>query len=122
VAGIASGDDWPEGQKNLPFVTSHYGFLLVDYYLVPGLSGQQHHLGKGAASFLSFNPPFAPACPFTFPVLLPGTTGSVGCDAAGAFNLSLAFGALSLPAGGLSVNGHAYPAALELAAGDSVAW
>ena len=122
VAGISSGDDWPQGQRGLPFVTSHYGFLLVDYYLVPGLSGQQHHLGKGAASFLSFEPPFAPACPFKYPVLLPGTTGAVSCDAAGTFTLALAFGSLSLPAGGLSVQGRTCPHAVSLAAGDSVSW
>ena len=123
VAGIAAGDDWAGvGEKSLPFVTSHYGFLLVDYYLVPGLSGQQHHFGKGSASFLSFEPPFSPACPFTYPVLLPGTTGSVGCDAAGKFALSLAFGSLELPAGGLSVQGHAYAGAVSMAAGDSISW
>ena len=122
VAGIASGDDWGPTASTLPFVTSHYGFLLVDYYLVPGLTGQQHHLGKGAASFLSFNPPYSPSCPFTYPVLLPGTTGSVGCDAAGAYSLSLAFGALELPAGGLSVNGRAFAGAVSLGPGDSVSW
>ena len=122
VAGISSGDDWPEGARNLPFTTSHYGFLLVDFYLVPGLSGQQHHLGKGAQSFLSFNPPFSPACPFKYPVLLPGTTGSVSCDAAGTYTLDLAFGTLELPPGGLSVQGRAHAAAVSLAAGDSVSW
>ena len=122
VAGIASGDDWGPAASTLPFVTSHYGFLLVDYYLVPGLTGQQHHFGKGAASFLSFNPPYSPACPFIYPVLLPGTTGSVGCDASGAFSLSIAFGALELPAGALSVNGHVCAAAVSLGAGDSIAW
>jgi hypothetical protein len=121
VAGISSGDDWAAG-STLPFVTSHYGFLLVDYYLVPGLSGQQHHFGKGASSFLSFTPPYSPSCPFTYPLLLPGTTGSVGCDAAGAFSLSLAFGTLELPAGGLSVNGHVCAAPVSLGPGDSVAW
>ena len=122
IAGISSGDDWPAGQQTLPFVTSHYGFLLVDYFLVPGLSGQQHHLGKAGASFLSFNPPFTPACPFKYPVLLPGTTGSVSCDAAGKNTLALAFGSLALPAGGLSVQGRAYAGAVSLAAGDSISW
>lgn len=89
---------------------------------MPGLSGQQHHLGKGAQSFLSFNPPFSPACPFKYPVLLPGTTGSVSCDAAGTYTLALAFGVLELPPGGLSVQGRAHAAAVSLAAGDSVSW
>jgi hypothetical protein len=124
IAGISAGDDWPAVNgvvaANQPYITAHYGFLLVDYYLLPGLSGQQTHIEKGT---LSFNPPFSPSCatPFEYPLLLAGVTGTVACSA-NTYTVSVAFGSLQLPAGGLSVNGHACAQAVSLAGGESVSW
>ena len=125
VAGISTTNSsrWPPingvSHVNLPYVTSHYGFLLVDYYLVPLLSGQQAALHKG---ILSFNPPFSQTCPFSYPLALAGTLGTVACDSTGVYNVSIAFGTLQLPAGGLSVNGKAYLNGVSLSKGESVSW
>jgi non-lysosomal glucosylceramidase len=125
VAGIATtnSSSWPPingvSHVNQPLVTSHYGFLLVDYYLVPLLSGQQAALHQGT---LSFNPPFSQKCPFAYPLSLAGTVGRVSCDSTGVYNVSIAFGTLELPAGGLSVNGKAYPQVVSLGKGESVSW
>ena len=90
---------------------------LTDQYLLPLLSGQQAalHLGR-----LSFRPLFAP--PYALPVLLLGTEGALEADAAGGLTLRVAFGAISLPAGGLSVDGVAYAGAIDLGPGDAVSW
>jgi hypothetical protein len=69
---------------------------------------------------LSLSPRFAP--PFVLPVLLPGLMATIAVDAAGGRVLRVAFGALSLPAGGLVVSGVPCPKAVELKAGGSVAW
>jgi hypothetical protein len=45
------------------------------------------------------------------PALAAALTGTIGCDAAGVWTLEVAFGTLSLPAGGLSANGRAYAGA-----------
>ena len=80
-------------------------------------AGQQAalHLGR-----LSFRPLFAP--PYALPVLLLGTEGALEADAAGGLTLRVAFGAISLPAGGLSVDGVAYAGAIDLGPGDAVSW
>jgi hypothetical protein len=44
TAGIASD----EGQ---PYITSHYGFHMVEWHLILALSGQQADLPKGTLSF-----------------------------------------------------------------------
>ena len=90
---------------------------LTDLYLLPLLSGQQAALHQGR---LSFRPLFAP--PYALPVLLLGTEGALEADAAGRLTLRVAFGAISLPAGGLSVGGVAYAGAVDLGPGDSVSW
>jgi hypothetical protein len=91
--------------------------MLTAQYLLPLLSGQQAalHLGR-----LSFRPIFAP--PYALPVLLLGTEGALEADAAGGLTLRVAFGAISLPAGGLSVDGVAYAGAVDLGPGDAVSW
>ena len=125
VAGIATtnSSSWPPvngvSHVNVPYVTSHYGFLLVDYYLVPLLSGQQVSLNKGQ---LSFNPPFSHSCPFSYPLVLAGTIGTVSCNTDGIYNVSIAFGSLQLPPGGLSINGNIYTQQVSISKGESVTW
>ena len=67
---------------------------------------------------LSFAPLYA--CPFSLPVMLAGTEGTLSCSGTPQqYSFSIAFGSLSLPAGGLSVNGKAYPGAVDYTAGDA---
>jgi hypothetical protein len=54
-------------------------------------------------------------------VLLQGTEGLLVCDA-GRFSVTVLFGALQLPAGGLAASGKVYAQAVSLAAGQSVTW
>ena len=115
-AGLNSGADWGEDDSNgMPYITSHYGFTMVDFYLYGALTGQQQNLGQGV---LSFDPVYP--CPYTLPLLLQGVEGLLVCDAGGKKTLQVLFGALTLPAGGLSVAGSAFPGAVNLVAGGSV--
>jgi non-lysosomal glucosylceramidase len=120
VAGIYTTGDW--GADNVttngqPYVTAHYGFHMTQYYLIYALSGQQTDLPAGKLSFA----PVMPA-PYSLPVVLYGGTGTLVATTSGRVTLSLAFGSLSLPAGGLSVAGVAYSGAVTLQAGQSVTW
>lgn len=121
IAGIVTSGDWStngdESANGQSYITSHYGFLLVDYYLLPALTGQHTNLPAGA---LTFDPVF-PA-PYTLPVLLQGVEGTLSRTASGVRTLSLAFGSLTLPAGGLVVSGVPYPSAVSIVAGQSVTW
>ncbi len=118
IAGITSTETpADEAVRGMPTVTSHYGFQLVSYWLLPILSGQVVRLPAGS---LTFAPVLA--CPLNLPMLLAATTGTLACDAAGTFTLSLAFGSLTLPPGGLVANGRAYPGAVDLGPGGSVTW
>ena len=81
------------------------------------IAGQATDVARGSLSF----EPVVP-CPFNLPALLAGVTGTVSCDAPGAYTLTIAFGHLTLPAGGLSVNGRAYAGAVDLVGGQSVTW
>ncbi len=107
--------------SNRPSSCSHYGFALPTWYLPYVLSGQTSDIANGSLTFAPLYP-----VPFVLPLLLPGTTGTVTAQSAGAagttFTVALAFGQLSLPAGGLVVNGVPYPHAFALAAGNSVQW
>lgn len=98
-------------------MTSHYGFHVTQLYVVFALSGQQTNLPAGQLSFA----PVVPA-PYMLPVLLYGTTGTLSRTSSGTITLSLAFGSLTLPAGGLSVSGSTYASAVALSAGQSVSW
>ena len=100
-----------------PREQGHYAFMLTDLHLLPLLSGQRARLHEGT---LAFAPVFAP--PYSLPVLLLGTEGTLEADAAGRLTLRVAFGALQLPAGGLSVGGRAFAGAVDLGPGDSVSW
>jgi hypothetical protein len=91
--------------------------MLTDYYLVYALSGQQTDMPAGT---LSFAPLYA--CPMTLPFGILGGEGTISCDAAGTWTLALAFGNLTLPAGGLSAGGKAFAGAVSLAGGQSVSW
>ena len=115
TTGENAGDS--ENEAGQPFITSHYGFFLTNFYLISALSGQVTDL---IGRQLSFAPLYA--CPFNVPMLLAGRTGTVSCDAEGVFTVALAFGSLQLPAGGLSVNGRAYPRAVSLEGGEAVTW
>ena len=106
-----------ENESAQPYCTSHYGFALTAHWLLPALSGQQTDLSAGALSFAPALP-----CPMRLPALSAGLEGVISCDAAGAFTLSVAFGSLELPAGGLSANGRACAAPVSLGPGDSVSW
>ena len=91
--------------------------MLTDYYIIYALSGQQLDLPAGT---LSFAPLYA--CPLSLPFGLVGGEGTLSFDASGTHTLSLAFGTLALPAGGLSVNGKAFSGAVDLVGGQSVTW
>ena len=118
LAGLTSATDASDDALSaLPYCTAHYGFALVAYWLLPSLSGQVLDLPRGA---LAFDPKLP--CPFQLPVLAAALAGSLQCDAAGRFTLSLAFGSLQLPAGGLSASGRAYASAVSLGPGDAVSW
>jgi hypothetical protein len=90
------------------------------YYLLPALAGQTTDLPAGK---LAFNPPgVAAGQAWSFPWFVAGAGGSVARDAAGKCTLTLVYGALALPAGGLTVAASTYPAALSLSPGQSVSW
>jgi hypothetical protein len=118
IVGIMTPSDWgpDEGIHGMPYVTSHYGFVMTDYYLLTILSGQQTNIPGGS---LKFNPVYG--CPFNLPLLMVNTTGVVSC-ANGMYKVSISFGELKLPANGLSVNGKPYTQAVSLVAGQSVTW
>ena len=100
-----------------PREQGHYGFMLTAQYLLPLLSGQRARLQRGE---LALRPLFAP--PYEVPVLLLGTEATIAADASGRLTLAVAFGQISLPAGGLVVNGLPYPQAVSLGAGESISW
>ena len=100
-----------------PYCTAHYGFALTAYWLLPSLSGQQTDLPNGKLSFAPVGP-----CPLSLPALAASLTGTISCDAGGTFTLAIAFGSLTLPAGGLSANGRVYAGVVNLGPGDTVSW
>ena len=118
LTGLSTTSDWGDDSVNgQPFCTSHYGFMLTDYYILYALSGQALDVPAGT---LSFAPVYA--CPMSVPFGALGREGSLSCDASGKFTFALAFGDLALPAGGLSANGRVYPNAVSLTGGQSVSW
>lgn len=116
---------------------------LTFYFNLYALSGQVTDIPGGRLAFAPAYPP-----PFRLPLLLAGTTGAlvarVGPAAAApedadedadaveddapevavavTYTVEIAFGRLRLPAGGLSVSGHAYPHAVDLAGGQRLSW
>lgn len=118
LTGLSTTDDWGSiDQNGQPFCTSHYAFMLTDYYLLYTLNGQKIDIPSGT---LSFAPLYN--CPFSLPFVALGREGTLSCANTNTYTLALAFGDLILPAGGLSVNGKAYPNAVSLSGGQSVTW
>ena len=91
--------------------------MLTDLFLLPLLSGQVVDMANGKLSLAPKYPP-----PYVMPVLISNCEGSITATADGKYTLAVAFGALKLPAGGLSVSGVACAKAVELQAGGSVSW
>jgi non-lysosomal glucosylceramidase len=117
-AGLNSGGDWgSEAVNGMPWITSHYGFSLVDYYLYSALTGQQLSIPEGR---LSFDPVYP--CPYTLPFLAQGREGTLVCTGGNSYTLKMLFGSLRLPPGGLSVSGKAYAGSVDLDKGESVSW
>ena len=105
-----------------PREQGHYGFMLTDLFLLPLLSGQEVTMDSRDVQ-LRLNPMYAP--PYKMPVLLLNCEGSIHAKAHGGktqYTLSVAFGALDLHAGGLSVAGKVYPGRVSLTAGQSISW
>eukprot|EP01051_Picozoa_sp_SAG22_P001828 SAG22_NODE_75_length_22256_cov_45.062960_15_plen_173_part_00 len=100
-----------------PREQGHYGFMLTDLYLYPLISGQNVDMPAGRLSFV----PRYPA-PYVLPVLLAGVEGSIRSEKKGTYTLELAFGALKLPSGGLSVDGVVCTKAVDLIGGKSITW
>ena len=118
LTGLSTTADWGSDDANgQPFCTSHYGFMLTDFYIVYALSGQQTNIPKGT---LTFAPLYS--APYALPWAFMGSEGTLSADASGKVTFSVAFGSVSLPAGGLAVAGRAYAGAVALGAGQSVTW
>jgi non-lysosomal glucosylceramidase len=125
LVGITTSNDWAPPSNStdtfingMPYVTSHYGFLLPNYYIILALSGQQTNIPNGT---LSFNPRI-PA-PLSLPFVMANTLGTFSVDATGTnHTLTLSFGSLYLPANGLSISGSNYPNPVSLSEGQSISW
>jgi non-lysosomal glucosylceramidase len=119
LAGLYTTDLYDvENKKGQPYVSSHYGFALPAYYSVLAYSGQQVNLAAGTLSFAPIV-----SCPYSLPVLLAGSMGTLSCSADKAsYTLSMAFGELTLPAAGLSVSGKTCQKPVSLSAGQSISW
>ena len=84
LTGLSTSADWGSDAANgQPFCTSHYAFMLTDYYIVYALSGQQTNIPKGALTFA----PLYPA-PYTLPWAFMGSEGTLSADAAGKVTLA----------------------------------
>lgn len=143
------GTELEHGQ---PREQGHYGFMLTDLYLIPLLSGQNVDLSKGmlalnpmyeppyilpvmismmegqltataSTSAPSPSPKSAAAAAAAAPAKLAATPAYASMAGKQTqYTLLVAFGALSLPAGGLSVSGCKHQHAITLVAGESVTW
>lgn len=114
-----------ELERGAPREQGHYGFMLTDLYLLPLLSGLRADLARrDQERVLELRPAFAP--PFVLPVLLAGCEASLTAASAGGaqyrFRLSVLFGRLRLPAGGLRVCGEAWPEAVALVEDQELSW
>jgi len=115
--GLYAGDGYGIGGK--PWITSHYGFHMVLWHLPFAVSGQYTDLSKGV---LQFSPKLQP--PFTLPVLIPNTFGSISAtplsNGQTSYTLTLVIGNLSLNE--LAINNVKYPGSVKITAGESVHW
>jgi non-lysosomal glucosylceramidase len=115
--GLYASDGYGIGGK--PWCTSHYGFHMVLWHLPFAVSGQYTDLPKGV---LEFSPKLQP--PFTLPVLIPNTFGSISAtplsNGQTSYTLTLVIGNLSLNE--LAINNVKYPGSVKITAGESVHW
>lgn len=119
LAGLTTSANWTfrEHDNGQSWCTSHYGMPLTHYYAHYALSGLQINLPSGN---VTINPVY-PA-PFVVPLLLAGTTGVVSKDRTGLIKVTINFGSLNIPAGGLVVSGKPYPKTVQLTKGQSISW
>lgn len=119
LAGLTTSANWTfsDNDNGQSWCTSHYGMPLTHYYTHYALSGQQTDLPNGK---LSFSPVYD--APYTVPLLLAGTLGTVSAAAEGTITVAIKFGTLDLPAGGLVVGGRVCPYAVYLTKGESFSW
>jgi non-lysosomal glucosylceramidase len=115
--GLYAGDGYGVGGK--PWITAHYGFHMVLWHLPFAISGQYTDLSKGV---LLFSPKLR--APYTLPVLIPNTFGSISAtplsDDQSSYTLTLTVGSLSLTQ--LAIDNVKYPGSVNLVAGQSVQW
>lgn len=103
--------------QGLPYITSHYGFHMVEWHIPLAISGQIADLPNNKLGF-------APTmdAPYRLPVILPGVLGSLEASAAPScrYTFSLAMGNLNLTT--LEVNGSLYPGSTTVTPGAPVSW
>lgn len=111
VAGICSGT------TGLSTITSHYGYWMSSWHLVFSLAGQDADLSVGK---LQFAP--AVSVPFSLPVVLAGTIGSISSPDGKRFTLTVTAGSpITLTT--LGVGKVMHPAGqITLAPGQSTEW
>lgn len=122
IPGLVSGEWGADAQNGQPQTTSHYGFALTFYYLLPALAGQFTDVPGGRLTFAPAGGLCAGGGAFSFPWFTAGVGGTVSRAAGGAATFTVAFGSLVLPPGGLAVCGSAYAGAVDLGPGGSVTW
>ena len=104
-------------ERGVPREQGHYAFMMTDLHLYALLAGQTVDLPRGV---LALAPRFTP--PYVLPVLAAGLEAALTSRRNGSYSLTVSFGRLLLPAGGLSVDGVPYPRPVRLGEGESVAW
>ena len=118
VAGIS------ETFSGRPIITAHYGYWMTVWHLPLAISGQQADFLEANSSSLVFAPKLhAAGTPFSLPVILPGTVGTISSADGTTFVLRVSAGQ-PLPAlAHLAVGNAVYPGKVEgLAVGESVTW
>ena len=94
-------------------------------YMLSALTGQQTSVSEG---MLSLNISSHFMCPYILPVTLAGTEASLSCSldtgnaTTSTYTVSVAFGHITLSAGGLSVNGVSYDDTVDIGPRQSVSW
>jgi hypothetical protein len=108
VAGVA-------GPDGMPAITSHYGYHMVQWHLVPAMSGQVANLPNRT---LTFAPVLS--APYQLPVFLPGVIGHIASHKEGQYELCISVGELMLDY--LVVDSVVYPKGDILLRGSCVVW
>lgn len=115
VAGIMGGLGY--GADGQPYITSHYGYFMSSWHIIFALSGQQADLAS-SNSYLRFNPTLN--APYTLPVLLSGSIGTIRNDGS-RITLSLSAGK-NLDVSEVTVSGSRFPSKVSLVPGSSIHW